>query len=99
MMGWWKAPEHALGLVVSLEIGFALLPSATAADALPQRRVGPCSPIVSQSLLRPQYRPVHQLRSPGLETGQPFSYADDDPVNGSDPSGLDCGGFVVSEHR
>ena len=27
------------------------------------------------------------------ETGQPFSYADDDPVNGSDPSGLDCGGF------
>jgi uncharacterized protein RhaS with RHS repeats len=28
------------------------------------------------------------------ETGQPFAYADDDPVNGSDPSGLiTCGGF------
>ncbi len=24
-------------------------------------------------------------------TGQPYSYAYDDPVNGSDPSGLDCG--------
>jgi RHS repeat-associated protein len=28
------------------------------------------------------------------ETGQPFAYAGDDPVNGSDPSGLiTCGGF------
>ena len=29
------------------------------------------------------------------ETGQPFSYADDDPVNGSDPSGLDFFGAVA----
>jgi hypothetical protein len=27
------------------------------------------------------------------ETGQPYAYADDDPVNGVDPNGLDCGIF------
>jgi hypothetical protein len=27
------------------------------------------------------------------ETGQPFAYANDDPVNGIDPDGLDCGFF------
>ncbi len=31
------------------------------------------------------------------ETGQPFSYANDDPVNGSDPSGLISAGTICGE--
>ena len=30
-----------------------------------------------------------------METGQPYAYAEDDPVNGVDPDGLDCGIFSV----